>query len=84
MLYFITTAYGLAKSRLVQIAAAVAAVLGALLYAYSAGKRHARVENYRKTVQNLKTKAEIDDEINRLSPADRRRALSEWMPDRNE
>ena len=48
---------------------------------YAAGEARERARQAEAALQNLRKRIKTDDEITRMSPADRRKRLSEWVSD---
>lgn len=73
---------GSALGRKVAAIGLFALALGfAILRIYMAGAASERAKQTQASLQNLRTRVKVDDEIARMSPADRRKRLLEWVSD---
>jgi hypothetical protein len=83
---FLTGAFswllGSALGRKVAAGVLIALAIAFGLYrVYAAGAARERAKQAQATLQNLRNRMRVDDEIASMSPADRRKRLSEWVSD---
>lgn len=76
---------GTRLGRWLAIAGAAALALGvALLRAFQLGKASERAKHDRQSLENLRNRSRVDDEVARMSDADRRKRLGRWVSDGGE
>lgn len=69
-------------TRILAFGAIALAVIGLLFGVRQSGKEAARVEGLRDQLDNVKKRNEIDDEVRRADPGDKRKRLyGEWSRD---
>lgn len=66
------------KSRSVQLLSAVVLTVAILFGVYRTGQRSTKGDIAEKSVEIVRTKAQIDEEVSRLSTAARRDELRKW------